>query len=109
MQLCPHSKIEGYGNYTWTPGSSERLKNIPKLPDELFEMIISKPATPPTTTRTIAPQVEAAPTTPTTATAEELQDIRALCDCLSVSQLDDYSTWLRVGMILKKLGAPLSP
>ncbi|MFM7988591.1 MAG: PriCT-2 domain-containing protein [Candidatus Fonsibacter sp.] len=43
-----------------------------------------------------------------TATAEELHDIRALCSCLSISQLDDYSTWLRVGMILKKLGAPLS-
>ncbi|MFM7977766.1 MAG: hypothetical protein ACKPKO_00480, partial [Candidatus Fonsibacter sp.] len=41
---CTPSKIEGYGNYTWTPGSSERLKNIPKLPDELFELIISKPA-----------------------------------------------------------------
>ncbi len=30
---CAPSKIEGYGKYTWTPGSSERLKNIPKLPD----------------------------------------------------------------------------
>ncbi|MFM7980518.1 MAG: hypothetical protein ACKPKO_14495, partial [Candidatus Fonsibacter sp.] len=54
---CSPSKIEGYGNYTWSEGSVERLKNIPKLPDELFEMIISKPATPPTTTRAIAPQV----------------------------------------------------
>ena len=27
--------------------------------------------------------------------------------CLSVSQLDNYSTWLRLGMVLKKLGAPL--
>ena len=40
--------------------------------------------------------------------AKELQDIKALCCCLSISQLDNYSTWLRVGMILKKLGAPLS-
>ncbi|MFM7990088.1 MAG: PriCT-2 domain-containing protein, partial [Candidatus Fonsibacter sp.] len=34
--------------------------------------------------------------------------MKALCRCLSISQFDDYSTWLRVGMILKKLGAPLS-
>ncbi|MFM7988567.1 MAG: PriCT-2 domain-containing protein, partial [Candidatus Fonsibacter sp.] len=37
-----------------------------------------------------------------------MQDIKALCCCLSISKLDNYSTWLRVGMILKKLGAPLS-
>ena len=36
-----------------------------------------------------------------------MHDIKALCDCLSVSQLDNYSTWIRVGMILKTLGAPL--
>jgi len=33
---CAPSKIEGYGKYTWVKGSAERLKNIPKLPDELF-------------------------------------------------------------------------
>ncbi|MFM7987424.1 MAG: hypothetical protein ACKPKO_49740, partial [Candidatus Fonsibacter sp.] len=89
---CAPSNIEGYGNYTWTPGSSERLKNIPKLPDELFDIIISKPATPPTTTRAIAPRTASATTTTaktTTATAEELHDIRALCKRLSISQLDD--------------------
>ena len=37
-----------------------------------------------------------------------MQDIKALCCCPSISQLDNTSTWLRVGMILKKLGAPLS-
>ena len=60
-----------------------------------------------TTTRTRtapAPPVTAA----ATATAKELQDIKALCCCLSISQFDNYSTWLRVGMILKMLGAPLS-
>ncbi|MFM7985613.1 MAG: PriCT-2 domain-containing protein, partial [Candidatus Fonsibacter sp.] len=91
-------------------GSAERLKNIPKLPDELFEMIkVSSQPTTPTVTR--APRVTpATPTTTTTATAtaKELQDIKSLCCCLSASQLDNYSTWLRVGMILKKLGAPLS-
>jgi len=65
-----------------------------------------------TTTTTRNPRVAPAPSTPTTgpstASANELQDIKALCCCLSISQLDNYSTWLRVGMILKKLGAPLS-
>ena len=109
---CAPSKIEGYGKYTWTKGASERLKNIPKLPDELFEMIkvAPQPTTPTITTTTIKRTAPAATTTTTTkpATAEELQDIKALCCCLSISQLDNYSTWLRVGMILKKLGAPLS-
>ncbi|MFM7981203.1 MAG: hypothetical protein ACKPKO_17995, partial [Candidatus Fonsibacter sp.] len=36
---CATSKIEGYGKYAGTRGSPERLKNIPKLFDELFEMI----------------------------------------------------------------------
>ena len=43
---CAPSKIEGYGKYTWTKGSADKLKNIPRLPDELFEMI--KKFTPPT-------------------------------------------------------------
>jgi hypothetical protein len=38
----------------------------------------------------------------------DLKDIRSLCTCLSVAQLDDYATWIRLGMILKKLGAPLT-
>ncbi|MFM7980289.1 MAG: PriCT-2 domain-containing protein, partial [Candidatus Fonsibacter sp.] len=109
---CQPSKIEGYGKYAWAKGSAERLKNIPKLPDELFEMIkVAPQTTTPTVTTTRAPRTVPA-TTPTataaTATAKELQDIKALCCCLSISQLDNYSTWIRVGMILKKLGDPLS-
>ncbi|MFM7979164.1 MAG: hypothetical protein ACKPKO_07585, partial [Candidatus Fonsibacter sp.] len=38
-------KIKDYGKYMWTKGSPERLKNIPNLPDELFEMIQGCPAT----------------------------------------------------------------
>ncbi|MFM7978538.1 MAG: bifunctional DNA primase/polymerase, partial [Candidatus Fonsibacter sp.] len=45
---CAPSKIEGYGKYAWTKGSAERFKNIPKLPDELFELIKVTPQ--PTTT-----------------------------------------------------------
>ena len=84
---CAPSKIQDYGKYAWTKGSSERLKYIPKLPDELFEMI--KVALQQTTTITWNLRVAPTPTpstpttTTTTATAKELQDIKALCCCLS--------------------------
>ena len=64
---CAPSKIEGYGKYAWAKGAAERLKNIPKLPDELFEMI--KVAPQPTTTPTTARAPRTAPATTTTATA----------------------------------------
>ncbi|MFM7978007.1 MAG: hypothetical protein ACKPKO_01715, partial [Candidatus Fonsibacter sp.] len=71
--------------------------------------VAPQPTTPTVTTTTIRRTVATTPTTTTaTATAKEVQDIKALCCCLSISDLDNYSTWLRVGMILKKLGAPLS-
>ncbi|MFM7988864.1 MAG: hypothetical protein ACKPKO_57085, partial [Candidatus Fonsibacter sp.] len=66
-------------------------QNIPKLLDELFEMIkvAPQPTTPTvttTTTRRAAPAPSTTPTTTTaTATANELQDIKALCCCLSIS------------------------
>ena len=65
---CAPSKIEGYGKYTWTKGSAERLKNIPKLPDELFEMIkkAPQPTTPAETTTTIRRTAPAPSTTTTT-------------------------------------------
>ncbi|MFM7981304.1 MAG: hypothetical protein ACKPKO_18510, partial [Candidatus Fonsibacter sp.] len=36
---CAPSKIKDYGKYAWTKGSSERLNNIPKLPDKVFDVI----------------------------------------------------------------------
>ena len=108
---CAPSSIEGYGKYAWTKGSGERLKNIPKLPGELFEMIKLALSPTPTPTTANAPRVAPATptaTAPTTLTTKDLEDIRALCCCLSSAQLDNYATWIRVGMILKKLGAPLS-
>ncbi|MFM7987679.1 MAG: hypothetical protein ACKPKO_51035, partial [Candidatus Fonsibacter sp.] len=72
---------------------------MPKLPDELFEMIkVTPQSTTPTVTTTTTTRTMTVATTPATAntataTAEELHDIRALCSCLSISQLDDYSTW----------------
>ena len=83
--------IADYGKYTWVKGSAERLKNIPKLPDELFELIkvAPQPTTPTVTIRRTAPAPSTTATTTATATAEELQDFKALCCCLSISQLDN--------------------
>ena len=73
--------------------------------------VAPQPTTPAVTTTTIkrtAPASSATATTTNPATAEGLQDIKSLCCCLSISQVDNYPTWLRVGMILKTIGAPLS-
>ncbi|MFM7985654.1 MAG: hypothetical protein ACKPKO_40715, partial [Candidatus Fonsibacter sp.] len=51
---CAPSKIEGYGKYAWAKGAAERFKNIPKLPDELFELIKVAPQPTPTPTVTTA-------------------------------------------------------
>ena len=106
---CAPSKIDCYGKYAWTKGAAERLKNIAKLPDELFEMIKVAPQPTPATTITTTSVPRIAPATPTTgsATTKELQDLKVVCCCLSNSQLDNHATWIRVGMILKKLGAHL--
>ncbi|MFM7984374.1 MAG: hypothetical protein ACKPKO_34120 [Candidatus Fonsibacter sp.] len=57
-----------------------------------------------TTTTTTRKRTAPAATAPAaTATAKEVQDIKSLCCCLSISQSENYSTWLRIGMILKKL------
>ncbi|MFM7988739.1 MAG: hypothetical protein ACKPKO_56440, partial [Candidatus Fonsibacter sp.] len=50
---CAPSNIEGYGKYAWTDGSAARLRDIPHLPDEFFEMIKVAPQPTPTTTTTI--------------------------------------------------------
>ena len=100
---CQPSKIEDYGKYQWS--NPYQLLDIPKLPSDLFELIRNRAPSPPST-----PRSENSDTyqEPRTATEKELEDIRELCKCLSASQLDDYATWVRLGMILKKLGAPLS-
>ncbi len=86
------------------------------LGESLFARIVvfkvaPQPTMPSVTTTTTITRTRTVATTPATATAatataKEVQDIKALCCCLSISQLDNYSTWLRVGIILKKLGAP---
>ena len=100
---CQPTKIPDYGKNEWEDW--RKLKSIPKLPDHIFDVIKkdSREERPPTTTTTATVTT----TTPTTATAEQMAEINKLCSCLSVQQLDDYSTWIKIGRILKKLGAPL--
>ena len=106
---CQPSKIEDYGKYEWD--DAYQLLNIPKLPNELYELIRDKPPSNLSSPRSLASASATASTTeyaePGTASAEELADIRTLCACLSLDQLDDYATWVKVGMVLKKVGAPM--
>ncbi|MFM7982755.1 MAG: hypothetical protein ACKPKO_25875, partial [Candidatus Fonsibacter sp.] len=52
LRNCAPSKIDGYCKYTWTKGAAERFNNIPKRPDELFDLIkvAPQPTTPTVTT-----------------------------------------------------------
>ena len=108
---CQPTKIPDYGKYEWE--DYRKLKKIPKLPDRIFDIIKNdnkheqKPAqtAKSPTTSTIA---DYAPAPSHRASAEELQVIEKLCSCLTVKQLDDYDTWIKLGRILKKLGAPLA-
>lgn len=102
---CAPTKIEGYGKYIWTAGSCQKLQNIPKLPDDLFKLISAKKS-PATTPSTRTPS-STPPETPR-ANDKQTQDFRALCSCLSLSQIGNYDSWIRIGMILKSVGAPLS-
>ena len=104
---CAPTKIEGYGSYRWVKTS--RLRDIPRLPEELFQMIRTRPRLEKPTQNPESPlgNLEKAPLEGVVG-EHEISDLRALCACLSVGQLDDYSTWIRVGMILKACKAPLS-
>ena len=37
-----------------------------------------------------------------------MQDLRDLCDCMTTDQINDYGIWFRLGMVLKRSGAPVS-
>ena len=109
---CQPSKIEDYGKYQWE--DAYQLLEIPELPDELYELIRTKAPAYLESPRSLASASTAATLTgseysePATASTEEVADMRALCACLSLQQLDDYATWIRVGMVLKKVGAPMA-
>ena len=40
-------------------------------------------------------------------TKQELDDIERIASCSTVSQLDNYATWIKFGTVLNTLGAPL--
>ena len=102
---CAPSKIEGYGEYKWVNPS--KLLNIPQLPKELFDMIRTKAKVPSKPKAATATTTTDKPKELAKATEKELDDIKALLSCLSLSQLDDYATWIKLGMVLKSLGAPM--
>lgn len=101
---CAPSKIDDYGSYKWVNPS--KLFSIPQLPPHLFDLIKTpcKPraSVPPASSAVTKPVVEE------TASTTKLADIESLCSCLSPAQLDDYTTWVKLGLVLRKLGAPCS-
>jgi hypothetical protein len=117
---CAPSKIAGYGEYKWTNPS--KLRAIPQLPDDIYNLITSnatassessacqRQETRARATHPVAPatQTVVPATQPVAPATEHMQsDIRALCECLNISQIDNYQTWVRLGMILKNLGMPV--
>jgi hypothetical protein len=49
-----------------------------------------------------SPQPKAGENQVKPASEKELEDIKNLCSCLSINQLDDYSTWIRIGHDIEK-------
>ena len=99
---CFPSKIDGYGAYRWENPS--QLLDIPQLPKVLFELISRKTPVP----KSLPTPKDIIDEPWGKISEKNMEDIKALSSCLTTTQLDDYSTWIKVGMILKKLGAPLS-
>ena len=112
---CAPSKIEGYGEHKWVNPS--KLRAIPRLPDDVYHLITSDARAASTVGSASAsprqcPARSPASLPPTTdavalATEHMQSDIRALCKCLNTGQLDNYQSWVRLGMILKNLGMPV--
>jgi hypothetical protein len=105
---CAPSKIEGYGAYKWTNPS--KLRRIPPLPLELFNMTKEKQkrAAPAASSSSSSSGGSATATAPDEARPQNMEDIEALCRCITDSQMDDWAAWSKLGLILKKLGAPYS-
>ena len=99
---CAPSKIEGYGEYKWV--NPYKLLTIPKLPDEIYDVIRNN------TIRKIPTfhnPTAIADDQKKTATKKELEGITSLCSCITASQMDNWETWSKLGLILKNLGAPI--
>ncbi len=86
-------KIDGYGKYKFE-NPFTLMKGIPKLPDELFEMICNPE---PKATVEIKP-------------AEPYDNnlVKQFCEFISEKRMYNYHAWIQVGMTLKNIGAPLS-
>ena len=87
---CQPSKTEGDGENKFK--IAYQLLDIPKLPDELFNL-----------RRRPAPQTKVQQV----AQAYGKNTVMQLSDCITVKQLNDYGNWIQLGMVLKNIGAPL--
>ena len=98
---CAPSKIDNYGEYKWVNAS--KLFHIPQLPEHLFDMIKKPSFVPRLSAEHVVSHTAVEEIAPSTV---KLADIEQLCSCLSPNQLDDYTTWYKIGLVLKRLGAP---
>jgi hypothetical protein len=101
---CAPSKIENHGAYKWVNPS--KLRSIPKLPDELFNLIKNHERT--TTIPNVLSPMKNDKVEIPTCTEEDHKDFRSLTACLSINRLNNYQEWINLGICLKTIGAPMS-
>ncbi len=94
---CAPSEIKGYGRHARTKGSCENFQNIPRLPDELFDVIWGPTKQTATRTPRITPTTATTPSDTPTASKTQMADFRA--------QLDNRATRIMLGRILWQHGA----
>ena len=102
---CAPSRIEGYGDYEWE--NPERLADIPRLPDELFQILVSREAPSTSSRPRHAPALDNSLEPILEASEDLTHDCELLCRCLPRSFLDNYESWIKLGFCLKGLGCPL--
>lgn len=109
---CEPSVIPGYGSYKWE--NPEALDNIPKLPETLYNIILSngtnkqnkpvKVQEPTNDETTDEPTYE--PTNDEASDNAKFKDIALLLNCLGKKRIHNRMSWINVGICLKCLKAP---
>ena len=85
---CQPSKIPESGDYIQEK-PFKLINGIPKLSDILFNMTCTPEPQAPTVNEPKAPF--------------ENNMAQQLCECIAIHQLDNYSTWIELGMTLKNI------
>jgi hypothetical protein len=108
LMNCAPSAIDGYGAYEWV--NPERLADIPLLPDELFQIIASHSSgsSPRSSTLGVPSPRSSEPEPIVEASDDLVHDCELLCRCLAKSRLDNYDSWIRLGLCLKRIGCPVA-